>query len=153
MESPDVIPVYSVLFVDDTELLLDIGKQILEISGHLRIDTAVSAAMAMEKLSSRKYDGVISDYEMPGMNGIELLHQVRAEFGNIPFILFTNDDTHEVCTEALDGGADFYLKKSLEQKNQFIILDFMIRHAIELKRTRDKIRELQGRKENINAWK
>ena len=47
MESPDVIPLYSVLFVDDTELLLDIGKQILEISGHLRIDTAVSAAMAM----------------------------------------------------------------------------------------------------------
>ncbi|MDD1694899.1 MAG: response regulator [Methanoregula sp.] len=133
----------AILFVDDNEEILTIGKSFLELSGLLTVDIATSASMAIGKLERGKYDGILSDYHMPVMNGIELLHRVRADFGNIPFILFTNDETPEVCAKARKGGADFCILKSPDPKNQFITLEFMFRYMIELKRTRDTLRNLQ----------
>jgi len=109
----DVRSMPTILFVDDNDEILALGKISMEMSGILTVDIATSGTMAIGKLNCGNYDGILSDYDMPGMNGIELLHHVRAEFGDIPFILFTNDDTHEVCTEALEGGADFFVKKGI----------------------------------------
>ena len=133
----------AILFVDDIEEILTIGRSFLEMSGTLTVEIATSADMAIEKLSCGKYDGIVSDYNMPARNGVELLLHVRAQFGDIPFILFTNEDNPEVCAEALKNGADFCLKKGPDPKRQVITLGFMLRHVIELKRTRDKQRELQ----------
>ena len=111
----------------------------------MTVDIATSATMAIGKLIRGKYDAILSDYHMPVMNGIEFLHYVRNAYGDIPFIMFTSDDTHEVFTEVLECGADYCIVKSFEPKHQFITLGFLLRHSIELKRTRDKQRKPQGR--------
>lgn len=133
----------TLLFVDDNEEILTLGKLFLEGSGTMAVDIATSATMAIGKLSRGKYDAILSDYHMPVMNGIEFLHHVRTAYGDIPFILFTDDDAHEIFTEAFEGGVDYCIVKSPEPKHQFITLGFMLRHAIELKRVRDKQRKLQ----------
>ena len=57
------------------------------------------------------YEVIVSDYQMPGMNGIEFLKRLRSQLGHIPFILFTGRGREEVAIEALNCGADFYLQK------------------------------------------
>ena len=109
----------------------------------MTVDTAASATMAIGKLNRGKYDAILSDYNMPVMNGIEFLQYVRNAYGDIPFIMFTCNDTHEVFTEALEGGVDYCIVKSFEPKHQFITLGFLLRHIIEQKRIRDNQRELQ----------
>ena len=109
----------------------------------MTVDAVTSATMAIGKLNRGEYDAILSDYHMPVMNGIEFLHYIRNAYGDIPFIMFTSDDTHEVFTETLEGGADYCIVKSFEPKHQFITLGFLLRHIIELKRTRDKQRKPQ----------
>ena len=133
----------AILFVDDNEEILTLGKLFLEGSGTMNVDIATSATMAIGKLQRGKYDAILSDYHMPVMNGIEFLHYVRNAYGDIPFIMFTSDEPDEVFTEAFEGGVDYCIVKSFQPKRQFITLGFMIRRVIELKRTRDKQRELQ----------
>ena len=102
---------YSVLYVDDEEALLEIAKLFLERSGEFAFETTLSAKGALELLASRPFDAIISDYQMPGMDGIELLKKVRSMHGDIPFILFTGKGREEVVIQAINHGADFYLQK------------------------------------------
>jgi len=76
----------SVLYVDDEEGLLDVGKFFLEESRLFTVDIVPSAPVALTQLNSKNYDAIISDYQMPDMDGIEFLRKVRKKFGDIPFI-------------------------------------------------------------------
>ncbi|WP_342678195.1 PAS domain S-box protein [Methanofollis sp. UBA420] len=140
---------YSVLYVDDEPALLDIGRLFLEQSGHLSVDTALSAADAITRMQAGKYDGVIADYQMPGMDGIELLKHIRAHFGELPFILFTGRGREEVVIEALNSGADFYLQKGGDPVSQFAELEHKIKLAIERKQTRDELAESRRRMADV----
>lgn len=115
------------LYVDDEPDLLAIGKHFLERSGEIEIDTASSPNEAVEKLRCNQYDTIISDYQMPEMNGLELLKQVRSTIGKIPFIIFTGKGREEVVIEALNCGVDFYLQKGGEPKSQFAELEYKIK--------------------------
>ena len=131
----------SVLYVDDDPSLLNLGKIFLEMSGKLRIDTAASVGEALDKVQRRKYDGIISDYEMPGINGLEFLRDVRCHYRDLPFILFTGKGREEIAIEALNSGADFYLQKGGEQKPQFVELEHKLLTAIDRNRMRDDLKE------------
>jgi CheY-like chemotaxis protein len=98
-----------ILYVDDEPALLELGKRYLERSRNFTVDTAVSAAEAITKLQSRSYDGIISDYQMPEMDGIAFLKYVRAHYECLPFILFTGRGREEVVIDAVNNGADFYI--------------------------------------------
>jgi CheY-like chemotaxis protein len=67
----------TVLYVDDEPVLLDIGKTFLERGGEFRVETIGSAPEALALLRNRAYDAIVSDYEMPGMDGITFLKTVR----------------------------------------------------------------------------
>jgi PAS domain S-box-containing protein len=140
----------SVLFVDDDRHLLQITKIYLdELDSGFLIDTAVSAHDAQEKLAIHSYDAIVSDYEMPGMNGIELLRFVRREYGEIPFIIYTGRGREEIVIEAINNGADFYLQKGGEPDAQFTELSHKIRLAVKnhradltLHESEEKFREI-----------
>jgi len=121
---------FSVLYVDDEELLLSIGKIFLEKTGELLVTTVSSANKAFEALSNQRYDAIISDYQMPDMDGIEFLKSIRALGNTIPFIIFTGRGREEIVIEALNAGADFYLQKGGEAKSQFAELAHKVKRSI-----------------------
>ncbi len=109
----------SALYVDDEPALLELGKIFLERAGDIRVDTVASAPEALIKIRSATYDIIISDYQMPGMDGIALLKIIRSEYPALPFIIFTGKGREDVVIEALNGGADHYIQKGGDQKSQF----------------------------------
>ena len=129
----------SVLYVDDDPALLEIGSLYLERAGDLRIDTALSAKEGLEKIADGVYDIVISDYQMPGMDGIAFLKVLRASRPDLPFIIFTGRGREEVVIEALNSGADHYIQKGGDVKSQFAELVHTIRSAVERKRAQDSV--------------
>jgi len=121
---------YRVLYVDDEPALLDIGKLYLEESGDFLVTTSQNAPGGLQLLQKEIFDAVVSDYQMPGMNGITFLIEVRSRFNDLPFILFTGRGREEVVIEAINNGADFYLQKGGDPEAQFAELLHKIRIAV-----------------------
>jgi len=119
-----------VLYVDDEPGLLEIGKLFLERTNDIKVEIINSAMQGMDQLDLRNYDVIVSDFQMPHMDGIEFLKRVRSEKGDIPFILFTGRGREEVVIEAINSGADFYLQKGGEPKAQFAELAHKIRQLV-----------------------
>ena len=102
----------------------------LEKSGEFRVTTAISASDGLKRLEKNRFDAIVSDYQMPGKDGIQFLVEVRKRLGEIPFILFTGRGREEVVILAIDNGADFYVQKGGETKAQFAELAHKIRVAV-----------------------
>ncbi|WP_409199253.1 PAS domain S-box protein [Methanospirillum lacunae] len=139
----------SVLHVDDECGLLEAVKLSLEDTGACIVDTAESAELAIEMFRSHPYDAIISDYAMPGTNGIDLLKQVRKEFGDIPFILYTIIPREDVLIEAINYGVTFYLQKGTEQGLQTAELVHVIDQAVTRRITEQALLESENRYRTI----
>jgi PAS domain S-box-containing protein len=120
-----------VLYVDDEPGLLEIAKLFMEMAGDFSVITVESATGALALLKSEQFDAIIADYQMPVMDGIELLKIVRASGNTIPFIIFTGKSREEIVIQALNEGADFYLQKGGEPNSQFAELQHKVRMAVQ----------------------
>ncbi|MCX6699585.1 MAG: response regulator [Methanomicrobiales archaeon] len=112
--------------------------------GVFSVTTIDSAPAALTLLKKEKFDTIISDYQMPGMNGIQFLVEVRNKFGSVPFILFTGKGREEVVIQAINSGADFYLQKGGEPGAQFAELSHQIKKAVEGNRAEEALRESEN---------
>jgi len=130
---------YSILYVDDDEILLRVNKIYLEKNGDYSVDIATSADEALGMIAAADYDLILSDYQMPRMDGIEFLKEVRVRHGNLPFILFTGKGREEVVMEALNNGVDFYVQKGPDLKGMLAELKHKINRAIERRKTGDEL--------------
>ena len=136
---------YRILYVDDEPALLEVGRIFLEQSGEFSVVSIESATAALALLKREQFDAIVSDYEMPGMNGIEFLTQVRASFGKIPFIIFTGKGGEEEVIQAINKGADYYLQKGGEPVLMFVDLSHKIRQAVTGRRADEALRESELR--------
>ncbi|WP_058991731.1 ATP-binding protein [Haloarcula sp. CBA1127] len=133
----------AVLHVDDEPDFLDVATEMLEQqSSKLDVITATSAAEALDRLATNPVDCLISDYRMPGKDGIELLEVVREEFPDLPFILFTGEGSEAVAGDAIAAGATDYLRKG-HGTERYELLVNRIENAVEQYRTNQRAAELE----------
>jgi PAS domain S-box-containing protein len=130
----------NVLVVDDEPFLVEIAQKFLE-KNNFCTDCAYSVDEALQKIAQYPYDIIVSDYQMPQKDGIELLKQVRAIKPALPFILFTGRSREEIVILALNEGADFYIQKGGDPKAQFMELSHKIHRAVERRDAADAIEE------------
>ena len=135
----------SILYVDDEPGLLEIARIFLEASGEFIVTTTPSAEKSLELLSTRSYDAIISDYQMPDIDGIAFLKTVREKFDDTPFILFTGRGREEVVIDAINNGADFYIQKGGDPESQFAELAHKIRQAVRRRETERELRRSESR--------
>jgi PAS domain S-box-containing protein len=128
-----------ILLVDDQPDFLEITRLFLEREGKISVDTAVSAEAALTILTQKKYDAVVSDYEMVGMDGIAFLDEFKRRGVDKPFIIFTGKSREDVVIRALNSGADFYLQKCGEPNIQYAELRNMIQQAVMRKRVEEAL--------------
>lgn len=131
----------SVLYVDDESSLLEIARIYLQASGEFTLDTLTSATGALSVLNSRQYDVIISDYQMPEMDGIAFIRALRQRGNTTPFIIFTGKGREEIVIQALNEGVDFYVQKGGEPKSQYAELQHKLRLAVERKRSEQALKE------------
>ncbi|MEN6442122.1 MAG: PAS domain S-box protein [Methanoregula sp.] len=135
----------SILYVDDEPALLEITKLFLERSGDFIVNVAESVQTGLSMLAAIGVDAIISDYQMPGTDGITFLKKVRASGNTIPFIIFTGKGREEIASEALNSGADFYIQKGGDPKSQFIELSYKIQQAVRRNRAEKALKISEAR--------
>ena len=136
---------YQILYVDDEPGFLEISKLFLEETGEFKITTLTSAKKAIDSPEILSFDAIISDYEMPEMDGIAFLKQIRTRSPDIPFILFTGRGREEVVIEAINNGADFYLQKGGSPQSLFAELSHKIHIAVERRRAIKALKDSEER--------
>ena len=116
-----------ILIVDDEPAGIQSLKRGLQLLGH-SVGVAVNGLEALEAFARERKstDLIITDYSMPGMNGIDLLKAVRRENRKLPIVLVTAYGNQKVLMEALQNGCSGYLQKpfTLEQLDAEIIRIF-----------------------------
>ena len=147
-----------VLHVDDDPEVGDLTATFLERQNdRFVVQKATSAAEARNSIEAHPPDCVISDYDMPGKNGIEFLRTVREGWPEIPFILFTGKGSEEIASEAISAGVTDYLQKETGVE-QYKLLANRIETAVgqyhaerELDRKNDLFKKAQVLAD-IGAW-
>ncbi len=116
------------LIVDDFSTMRRIVRNLLKEIGYQNADEAEDGAMALAKLRDGAFDFVVSDLNMPNMNGFELLRSIRADEGlkGLPVLLVTAEAKKEDIITAAQIGASGYIvkpftKATLEDKLNKII--------------------------------
>jgi PAS domain S-box-containing protein len=119
----------SVLVVDDETNILDLIRQFLERFGDMNVETTPSTKDALTLVSKKEYDAIVVDCYMPEITGLNFLKILRAQGDTTPIIMFTGVGRENAAIEALNNGADFFLKKGDDPRTQFRELVHMIQRA------------------------
>jgi CheY-like chemotaxis protein len=119
-----------VLLVDDDPLFLELSKTFLELFHNIKSDTVNSAQEALERLENESYDVVVSDYDMPIMDGITFLKTIRDRSIDIPFIMFTGVSKEDVIHKAIENGVNSFIQKIGDPKAQYSELSKKIWQAV-----------------------
>ena len=118
----------SVLVVEDSITSRTLLKNILETAGY-RTTTAVDGIDALTQLKTNDIDLVVSDVDMPRMNGFELTSRIRAsrELADLPVVLVTSLDSRDDRERGIDVGANAYIvKSSFDQSNLLDVIRRLI---------------------------
>lgn len=133
-----------ILHVDDEPSVSELTAEFLtRENDRFHIHTESGASGGLEYLEENDVDCIVSDYEMPRMNGIEFLKAVRREYSGLPFILFTGRGSEEVASEAISAGVTDYLQKE-RGVDQYTLLANRIQNAVHRQRaTSDLERKIE----------
>ncbi|MEM0449432.1 MAG: PAS domain S-box protein [Methanomassiliicoccales archaeon] len=130
-----------VLCVDDEQDVLELTKAFLEEKGNVQVVTCLSAIEALRLLETTEFTAIISDYQMPEMDGLSLLKEVREKWPNLPFILFTGRGREEVAIDAYKNGADSYVMKGGDARAQYEMLAHELNLALAKRHAETELRK------------
>lgn len=127
----------TVLIVDDEDELRVVLTEIL--SEHFEVVSTKSGAEALQALAKHAFDAVLTDLNMPGMTGLELLAEIKAKHPDLPIILITARADKQVVVEALRGQAHDFFDKPVEYDK----LTKSLAHAVKLRKHARRVLALQ----------
>lgn len=120
----------TVLCVDDDSSLVDLTAEFLERErDEFTVLTETDPIDGLDRLDEGDIDCIVSDYEMPHMDGLEFLRAVRENHSNLPFILFTGRGSESVAEDAIRAGVTDYLQKG-GGTSQYAVLANRIENAV-----------------------
>ena len=102
----------NLLIVDDSKAMRMVVKRALRLAlGEHQVDEATNGQEALTKLRAAQFDLVLADWNMPEMNGLDLLKTVRSMGIEVKFGFITSEGTEDVRKLAIDSGAQFLIVK------------------------------------------
>jgi DNA-binding NtrC family response regulator len=121
-----------VLIVDDDPALLQALSLALRLRmGGVTVETADSAAAALDRIAARDYDAIVTDIKMPGMDGLALLAEIRGRRPDTPILIITGHGEYDLAVRALRGRAYDFIQKPIDRDHFVVSLDCAIRaHAL-----------------------
>jgi DNA-binding NtrC family response regulator len=123
-----------VLLVDDDIELLDIARILLnQKEPDLEIVVSSSVNDALEKLENEEFDVIISDFLMPDYSGLDMLEALRAGGDDIGFVIWTGHSSEDVVIKSLNLGADYYILKGEDYRDQFSAIKEVIQNVAKKK--------------------
>ncbi|MFP4632295.1 MAG: PAS domain-containing protein [Halobacteriales archaeon] len=132
------------LHVEDDDAYAELTEHHLREHG-FDYERAVDAEEALDAVGD--VDCVVSDYDLPGKDGIELLRRIR-ERTDLPFVLYTSHGSEEVASEAISEGVTDYVQKEVG-KEDFELLAKRVRDSVDAHRTEVELREHRRMLENL----
>ncbi len=113
MDAVNAGPVQRILVVDDSLTVREVERKLLANHGY-EVDTAVDGMDGFNAVVSGDYDLVVTDVDMPRMNGLELTRKIKSnpDYKSIPVMMVSYKDREEDKLRGLEAGADYYLTKS-----------------------------------------
>jgi PAS domain S-box-containing protein len=118
-----------VLVVDDEPAIATLVARHLERTDGVSVTAVSDPESAVSLAGERRFDCVVSDYEMPRIDGFDLLRSVREDDPTVPFILYTAVSADEILDEALERGVTELVEKS--GREQFAVLGRRVSAAVE----------------------
>ena len=128
--SPEPRQAHRILLVDDEADILESLQELLQASIEgLEVDVAPSGEDALQKLQDNKYDVLVSDYKMPGMNGMDLLREAYKKAPGTPRVLMTAFPDLQIAIEAInDARIENFFTKPLDPEEVVDVLEAMLKH-------------------------
>ncbi len=123
IEKTNAIQGAHILMVDDNAMCLDAGQRLLEAAG-ATVSLARNGSEAMAMLFDRAYDCVLMDVQMPVLNGLEAVRQIRSEpaIAGVRVIGMTADHLSHSRQQCLSAGMDDFLEKPIDARALFAAL-------------------------------
>ncbi|PYN82772.1 MAG: sigma-54-dependent Fis family transcriptional regulator [Candidatus Rokuibacteriota bacterium] len=129
-----------VLIVDDDLALLQALPQALRLRmAGVTVDTADSGAAALERITAEDYDAIVTDIKMPGMDGLDLLAEIRTHRPDTPTLMITGHGEHDLVVHALRSGAYDFIQKPID-RDYFVA---SLRRAIEMRELSRRVKQQQ----------
>src|SRR5438445_7252627 len=130
----------AVLLVDDELAVLQALPHALRLRmDGVSVDTADSAGLALDRIAARDYDAIVADIRRPGMDGLELLAEIRTRRPDTPTLMITAHGENDLVVGALRGGACDFIPKPIDRE-YFIAA---LRRAMETREARRGVKEQQ----------
>src|SRR5437762_11798509 len=130
-----------VLLVDDDLALLQALPEALRLRmGGVKVETADSAAAALDLIAARDYDAIVTDIKMPGIDGLELLAEIRTQRPDTPTVMITGHGEHDLVVQALRGGAYDFIQKPIDRDHLVASLS----RAIQMRELSRRVQEQQA---------
>jgi two-component system sensor histidine kinase/response regulator len=136
----------SVLIVDDDLALLEALPEALRLRmGGVTVETADSAAAALDRMADQNYDAIVTDIRMPGMDGLKLLEEIRTRQPDTPTLIITGHGDNDLVVHALRSGARDFIQKPIDR-------DYFVAALYRAIREHVTTRKLKERHVAMESW-
>ena len=150
----------SVLIVDDDSALLEALPETLRLRmSEVTVDTADTAAAALNQIAAHDYDAIVTDIKMPGMDGLALLGEIRKHRPDTPVLMITGHGEDVLTIQSLRSGAYDFIQKPIDRDYFVMSLQREILASSLTRRVKDRhsalercTRKLEGIVKNLVLW-